>query len=371
TVNTMPSITTIVGEVKNTLNGTELVTSVNNVASFAIDLQSVINGGQKTSSVGDGVNTTVSTLVSNNHTTYKVNVSKQAIQDAQQKTIVTQGAGTIVTPTVANDTTTYQVAVDPATITLVGDVVGALNNNKVVAIQNVNVSSTSPIDKQVLTYNQSEQVWKATTPQVEVENVLSAKALTSTDLDLSTGASTALLKDVVANIKTGAVTSAKILDGTILPEDIANAGNSQVLVTSTTGQPLWTNQTTLVQNNQKVTQVTGSGGVIVVPTINQNTTTYDVSVKSAMPKFFYMPSVLLPTAEGQTTQSGVTFSNATRKGTVDLYTIYQAQFGSPVIANRAGAILPVINVTDLDFFITYVDSSVFINLQLTEQGLLT
>src|SRR5690606_15664553 len=47
----------------------------------------------------------------------------------------------------------------------------------------------------------------------------------------------------------------------------------------------------------------------------------DVSdlVKAAMPKFFYMPSVVIPTAESHLGQAGVTFDDNSRTGTINLY----------------------------------------------------
>ena len=83
------------------------------------------------------------------------------------------------------------------------------------------------------------------------------------------------------------------------------------------------------------------------------------ALKAAMPKFFYMPSVMVPTAESHLGQSGVTFNNGTRKGTINLYEIYAAQFGNPVASTNAGA-LPVLRIQDLDFHITYATPDVFV-----------
>ena len=82
------------------------------------------------------------------------------------------------------------------------------------------------------------------------------------------------------------------------------------------------------------------------------------ALKAAMPKFFYMPSVMVPTAESHLGQAGVTFDNSTRTGTINLYTIYVAQFGSPVASTNTGA-LPVLPIKDLDFHITYATLDVF------------
>ncbi|WP_158210968.1 beta strand repeat-containing protein [Myroides phaeus] len=361
----VPTTTNALGLAGNTLTST-----VNNISS-SIDLEDVIQGAQNTYAVIDGVNTTVVSTTTAKHTDYSVNVSKNAIQNAQKISEVIAGNGVLVNSAVVDDTTSYTVAVDPSSIQLIGDVTGPLNSNKVVAIQNENVSATTPLNKQVLIYDGALQEWTPATPQVNVDDILDGKALTSTDLELSTNAPTALLKAVTANIKTGAVTSDKILDGTILPIDIAKAGSLEALITDSTGMPKWSSQQTLVQDNQKISHVAAGENVNVVESYLDNTTTYTIDVKSALPKFFYMPSVLIPTAEGQSSQNGVTYSNATRKGSINLYEIYNTQFSTPVLSSRSGVTLPVIDVADLDFIITYIDSSVFFNLQLTEQGLLT
>ncbi|MEC4117840.1 hypothetical protein VSP20_12805, partial [Myroides phaeus] len=352
------------------LTGNTLTSTVNNISS-SVDLEDVIQGAQNTYAVIDGVNTTVVSTTTAKHTDYSVNVSKNAIQNAQKISEVIAGNGVLVNSVVVDDTTSYTVAVDPSSTQLLGDVTGPLNSNKVVAIQNEKVSTTTPLNNQVLTYDGVLKEWKPAIPQVNVDDVLNGKALTSTDLELSANAPTALLKAVTANIKTGAVTSDKILDRTILPIDIAKAGSLEALITDSTGMPKWSSQQTLVQDNQKISHVAAGENVNVVESYLDNTTTYTIDVKSALPKFFYMPSVLIPTAEGQSSQNGVTYSNATRKGSINLYEIYNEQFSTPVLSSRSGATLPVIDVADLDFIITYIDSNVFFNLQLTEQGLLT
>ena len=48
---------------------------------------------------------------------------------------------------------------------------------------------------------------------------------------------------LTGDISVGGVTSSNILNGTIVPADIATAGNDQVLTTDGSGNPLWVNQT--------------------------------------------------------------------------------------------------------------------------------
>lgn len=84
------------------------------------------------------------------------------------------------------------------------------------------------------------------------------------------------------------------------------------------------------------------------------------ALKAAMPKFFYMPSVLVPTAQSQVAagQTDITFNNSSRTGSINLYNIYVAQFGSPVMSTNSNA-LPVLPIKDLDFHITYATQGVF------------
>ncbi|EEI93831.1 hypothetical protein HMPREF0765_0563, partial [Sphingobacterium spiritivorum ATCC 33300] len=171
TVNGKVATASVVNGVSNAITGTGLVTTVNGVASPSVDL-------------------------------------KDAIQAGQHKTIVAEGSGITVTPAQGTNTTTYTVSANPATLTLSGDVTGAANATKVEKIQGTPVSATKPTANQVLTFDGTN--WIPKVPSVDVTGVTGGKALTSTDLDLSTNAGTALLKDVTANIKAKAVTASKL-----------------------------------------------------------------------------------------------------------------------------------------------------------------
>jgi len=88
-------------------------------------------------------------------------------------------------------------------------------------------------------------------------------------------------------------------------------------------------------------------------------------MKAAMPKFFYMPSIIVHTAADQV-PPGETF------GTIDLYSKYQEQFGSPQVVNPgANTNLPVLPANELDYFITWYDDTVFENVSVSNTGVLT
>lgn len=89
------------------------------------------------------------------------------------------------------------------------------------------------------------------------------------------------------------------------------------------------------------------------------------AAKAAMPKFFYMPSIQIPTHSDQVAQ-GETF------GVIDLYKKYKSQFSTPLKKNSlASTSLPVLNQNDLDYFITWYDTSIFENVSVSNDGVLT
>jgi predicted NAD-dependent protein-ADP-ribosyltransferase YbiA (DUF1768 family) len=312
------------------------------------------------------------------------------------------------------------------------------NQKTTIVEEGTGITVTSAVAGNVTTYTVSADA-------VDAEDITNGKALTSTDLDLSANAPTALLKEVTANIKTGAVTSDKILDGAVATVDLADkavtaskinenvAGEgltkntttgaldvdidkvveelaegtlsaaAQGAITVTDGEDALfkdvtlavkvesgveihddkvklggdlTRETTITNNGNAMTLATGGSNLnitgldkaTVQATPNNAVITDRIlsvdandkvkALKAAMPKFFYMPSVLVPTAESHLGQAGVTFNNGTRTGTINLYTIYTAQFGSPVASTNASA-LPVLRIQDLDFHVTYATPGVF------------
>ncbi|MGJ1448008.1 beta strand repeat-containing protein, partial [Sphingobacterium spiritivorum] len=255
TVNGKAATASVVNGVSNTITGTGLVTTVNGVASPSVDL-------------------------------------KDAIQAGQHKTIVAEGSGITVTPAQGTNTTTYTVSANPATLTLSGDVTGAANATKVEKIQGTPISATNPTANQVLTFDGTN--WIPKVPSVDVTGVTGGKALTSTDLDLSTNAGTALLKDVTANIKAKAVTAGKLgataadagkvatanADGTVTYQAISatnlanaknlTAGDGSISVASGTGA-------TLVDANVKVTD----GGITSIKLADKNVTAAKLGATAA------------------------------------------------------------------------------------------
>ncbi|WP_121965845.1 hypothetical protein [Myroides sp. N17-2] len=245
-----------------------------------------------------------------------------------------------------------------AKLTLAGDVTLKGGKTVVNAIQGTPVSNVPPnTNGQALVYNTTNKQWEPGTPNVGVANVTDAKTL-STDgvivigADSNATATTAvqsLLADVKLNIAKDKITTEHIANGTIKPEDIAKAGNNQVLVTDTDGNPSWKNQSKVA------------------------------------PQFFYMPAVIFDT-------------NAKGNGLVrDLYKEYVDQFtggkvgagnanydiahgangykmpyaGGIVGSEGAPADIAVFESGELHYYVTYYDTKVFANLKIGRDGKLT
>ncbi|MEG1200116.1 MAG: hypothetical protein RSD53_12030 [Algoriella sp.] len=77
----------------------------------------------------------------------------------------------------------------------------------------------------------------------------------------------------------------------------------------------------------------------------------------AKPMVFYAPSIALDTTVGN--------------HTVDLYQEYSNQFGSPKLSSNVDTPLSTYTVTQLAYFITYIDTKVFTNATLANDGKLT
>lgn len=96
-----------------------------------------------------------------------------------------------------------------------------------------------------------------------------------------------------------------------------------------------------------------------------NTVTYTIDVKSAMPQFFYMPSILF-----ETSTLGTGF-------TKDLYAAYVKNFSGQgnatfVKSSSAPAEIPYLpTATDLYYYVTHYDDAVIDNVTISDQGVLT
>ncbi|SHL87947.1 hypothetical protein [Chryseobacterium polytrichastri] len=90
-----------------------------------------------------------------------------------------------------------------------------------------------------------------------------------------------------------------------------------------------------------------------------------VSINAVVPKFFYMPSIVLPT-----NIADPAYNPSTGEFTLNLYQLYSSQFTAPVISSNAASTLPVLSSGDMDYFVTYSDASVFNIISLGTDGIL-
>lgn len=306
---------------------------------------------------------------------------------------------------------------DITAITLVGDVTGPANATKVEKIQGTAVSPTIPTTNgQTLVYNSVTNEWIPGTPAVNADDIVNPKNLSNIDgsITVTDGTGATLVNTNIEVAEGGitttkladdAVTTGKIVNGTILPEDLANAGNNQVLITSTAGVPEWVNQMSLelTANNgltktdkniqlggvlDKVTTITTDAtNVFAIAGLQQGKVEDQSLVVEAdgtlrqikqAPRFFYMPAVIFDTAAAGT--------NLTR----DLYQEYKNQFegtalhiahgasgytmpytGGMVASTGAPAKITTYSSGELYYYVSYYDSTVFSNLSISEDGKLT
>ena len=83
-------------------------------------------------------------------------------------------------------------------------------------------------------------------------------------------------------------------------------------------------------------------------------------ITSKAARIFYPPSIAI---DASTNGTGYT---------VDLYSQYTAQYGTPAVASAgAPAAVPTYGATELYYYVTYADPTVFDNMSIDANGVLT
>ncbi|MCC9041295.1 hypothetical protein LNQ81_00910 [Myroides sp. M-43] len=255
-----------------------------------------------------------------------------------------------------NAVTTEKIAGDAITSDKIADgtIQTADLDNKAVTPEKVQGGNDGEVLTTTGTGADAKVEWKK--PVVDAGTVTNGKALTSTEGTITiTGAdngATALLKGANVDVANGAITPAKLQPG----------NNNQVLTTVDNGGT----KTVVWKDKEKPTTVTGgkteTGDVVVTPGTGDKANEFTVDVKSAMPKVFYMPPVVF-----DTTVKGLKTRN--------LHEEYLAQFVNVAShLNSTGAVSSIPNTTkatDLDYYVTYHDSSVVTIMSVDSNGLLT
>lgn len=132
-------------------------------------------------------------------------------------------------------------------------------------------------------------------------------------------------------------------------------------------------------------QTGASGNNILVAAADGVVKTISPTQMSTTPQYFYAPSIVLPTTSfGVSTANtdDIFYNSSTDVYTVKLHTIYQKQFGlvgdvagvnRTAIRSNSSSSLKTFTNTELDYFITYFDNSVFdpSTITLSTDGVLT
>ncbi|QTV06358.1 hypothetical protein [Faecalibacter bovis] len=194
-----------------------------------------------------------------------------------------------------------------------------------------------------------------------------ALAMSSASLFAQVGVGTDTPKatlDIVAKNTSGTSTD---VDGVLIPRvDRARAQSMTQVAPSTL---IYVNNSTTGEQINQTKNVDSEGFYyFVLDTANSTTEVKGYWVKLgaeyAKPEFFYMPSVLLPTLATDTKisadgTSGYSYSNGVY--TVNLYSLFNKQFGTPVKSSSESSNLTgfVLDANQYDYFITYIDETVF------------
>lgn len=126
----------------------------------------------------------------------------------------------------------------------------------------------------------------------------------------------------------------------------------------------------VAEGNIRVDKINTNTGVVTDKIVVADASGVLKTVNATMPKFFYMPSVIMPTAEDQVPgMAGATYNAGTF--TVDLYTNYTNQFSTPLVSSETNASIPTLPASELNYHIVWYDNTVFENVTINANGILT
>lgn len=281
------------------------------------------------------------------------------VQSAQFTSSVVPGSSTTVSTATSGNNTAYQVNVDVGSGTTLG-VVGE--------------ASTSP------TVNVSGGILSVNTTNLET-------ALADGDISSTNGAIT------VGGSTNGIGSTFEHVELTLNANNGLEVANDNVQLGGQLTRP-----TEISNNTHPLTIVTGGSETRISDLPNTGQSAYNANdgvgsdrlvvvdnsgllkqMKAAMPKFFYMPSIIIPTHDSQLESdlpTGESFDNGTGQGVINLYERYQRQFGTSYLTAKASnptktTVLPVLPAGELDYYITWYDESVFTTVAVSDTGILT
>lgn len=116
---------------------------------------------------------------------------------------------------------------------------------------------------------------------------------------------------------------------------------------------------TVVYATSSPTASTTKTSNITTPGFYYYNSTLSKWMSLTMPKFFYMPSILFDTTTLGTSSK-------------DLYQLYINQFTAPAVSSTGSSgKIPVLGRGDLEYYITYIDSTVFTAVSINANGVMS
>lgn len=397
---------------------------------YAVNVsQEAIQGAQKTTTVvGTEKLVTVTPTVNNNNTEYKVSINKEEILKDQVNTVVRAGNGVIVsdgkaTPEKDGKEVFYDVAIDTngATKGQVLTVEGEGDNKTVkwttpAADKDTNIynvdgtlagNRTVNMDRKSLNFKDGDASIRFYNNKWGQNEASSENSIQITSTQRSTLQLTSLGRNFYVfqdPNSVGQISSSGGSAGLEFSSNVSgNATNSGIrfsldrrvrmsldkddtfkvgLLNYGAGELQEAKRETSAYNAlnvvhghvkiDEINEIKGTATDNIVVADSKGVLKTIKALKAAMPKFFYMPSVVMPTAADQISADvtpNVTYTNGIY--TVDLYANYTAQFGSPKVSSEANFKLPVLPKEELIYNVTWYDSTVFTNVNITKEGKLT
>lgn len=192
------------------------------------------------------------------------------------------------------------------------------------------------------------------------------------------------------NMATNTVETINFISHSITLEKFGKGDNNSVISTDAGGYPRWEVKENLILGAKNGLNKTTNNNIelggsltnkVIINTSNTNALSLKNLIKAdiyrdqllminpqtgvleqskgVLPHFFYMPPIrvkIVPNAKNQV---------------LDIYNMYKGQYSQPIASSDTASPLPVLNVNELNYIVTYADSSIFTNLRINDNGVLT
>ena len=299
-----------------------------------------------------------------------------------------------------------------------GTIKGEDIDDKTITASNLDATGATPGSVATVNANGSVSYLQITPSSLTDKKTLSGEGITVT-LGNTAGNTTSVANSILENVTLGisddAITKDKIHEN-IAGDGLTQNANGSLEVRAFNGLKLdrtsqensqygdsvklggnLVESTSIVNNGFELTIETGGTNTAIsgLPIVDENEYNENNGVgsdkmvvaddrgilrllKASMPKFFYMPSILLPTAVDQIPDAmsdyirfdinQISETEFERYFTVDLHGIYSSQFGNARSNNDRTTVLPILPPNELDYYITFFDDSVFEIIEISNDG---